>query len=57
MTTHVDIDLLELPHRKLSLPFELLTFDLNEEISENHPPSFLKMENKVKVIPQETGFI
>ncbi|XP_071127161.1 protein arginine N-methyltransferase 9-like [Mytilus edulis] len=55
MTTHVDIDLLEFSHRKLSSPFELLTFDLNEEISEHHPPSFLKMENKVKVVSEETG--
>ena len=55
MTTHVDIDLLELSHRKLSAPFELITFDLNEAISEHHPPSFLKMDNEVKVVTLETG--
>lgn len=57
MTTHVDIDLLELPHRKITAPFELLTFNLNEELSDQKPPSFLKMTNNVKVVAMETGHV
>ncbi|XP_064637627.1 protein arginine N-methyltransferase 9-like isoform X2 [Lineus longissimus] len=51
MTTHVDIDLLTLPHTRLTAPFKLLTLNLNEKSTRN-VPSFLEQENlhKVEVI-------
>lgn len=57
MSTHVDIDFLELQHRKITAPFELLTFDLNEVLSDQKPPSFLKLTNSVTAVAIETGHV
>ena len=55
MTTHVDVDLANLEYTKLSNPFLMLTFDLNEELRESEPLSFLNTQNEVKVTTVETG--
>ncbi|KAK3100629.1 hypothetical protein FSP39_022782 [Pinctada imbricata] len=55
MTTHIDITLSQLNYTKLSNPFHILTFDLNEELRDSEPLSFLHMESKVKVTTMETG--
>jgi len=55
MTTHVDIDLSTLQHTRLSDPFTLITFDLNECLNEDQPLCFLEQMLKVKVTSVDAG--
>lgn len=57
MTNHVDIDLSTLSHTRLSDPFVLLNFDLNEKINSDSPPSFLEQSSEVKVTLTDIGHI
>ena len=54
MTTHVDIDLFSLQYKKLTDPFELFEFDLNE-YSPGALPSFLHQSKTFSVPVMEPG--
>ncbi|XP_060082618.1 protein arginine N-methyltransferase 9-like [Ylistrum balloti] len=57
MTKHVDIDLSTLSHVRLSDPFVLMQFDLNERLSSDEPPSFLEQTQEVKVTMTDVGHL
>ena len=55
MTSHCGIDLSVLPYTPLTLPFELLTFDLNE-FDMGEVPSYLDKHRTAYVSATEIGF-
>lgn len=55
LTTHVDIELSKLSHKKLSEPFQLFTFDLNEERKLTEPPSFIEQNADLDVHIIDSG--
>ena len=54
MTSHCGIDLAVLPYTPLTLPFELLTFDLNE-FDMGEIPSYLDQSRAVHVNATDIG--
>ncbi|KAJ8298405.1 hypothetical protein KUTeg_024936 [Tegillarca granosa] len=57
LSTHEDICFSTLCHTKLTEPFQLLSFDLNETLQDNKPPSFLEQAIEVKVKVIESGHV
>lgn len=55
LTTHVDIELSKLSHKKLSEPFQLFTFNLNEDRKLTEPPSFIEQNEDLDVHIIDSG--